>query len=80
MGAAEHAGVSTLVLLATVALSTVGLVTLATSGYGLPSLVFVFTFTIPVFTIGLWRLRKAGRSEAALESRSVASPGEPSGS
>jgi uncharacterized membrane protein YkvI len=56
LGAVEHAGVSTLVLLGTVALSTVGLVTLVASGYGLLSLVFVVTFTIPVFTVGLWRV------------------------
>jgi uncharacterized membrane protein YkvI len=57
LGAGEHAGVSSLVLLATVALSTVGLVTLVESGYGLLSLVLVVTFTIRVYTIGLWRLR-----------------------
>ena len=41
LGAVEHAGTSTVVLLGTVALSTVGLVTLVASGYGLLSLVFV---------------------------------------
>jgi uncharacterized membrane protein YkvI len=74
LGAAEHAGVSTVVLLGTVVLSTVGLVTLVASGYGLLSLVFVATFTIPVFTVGLWRTWGGGRPPVADVDRGEVQP------
>ena len=69
--------VTTLVLVATVALSTLGVITLVASGYGLLSLVFVVTFTIPLFTVGVWRVLQAGRGELADPERSAPIEGEP---
>jgi uncharacterized membrane protein YkvI len=58
----QHTGLSEVVLLLTVGLSVVGVVNLVAAGYGLPSIVFFFTFTIPLLTIGVWRIRSYNRT------------------
>ena len=61
-GREQHAGLSAVVLLLTVALSVVGVVNLVATGYGLLSIAFLFTFTIPLLTIGVWRIRSYSRT------------------
>jgi uncharacterized membrane protein YkvI len=58
----QHAGLSAVVLLLTVGLSVVGVVNLVAAGYGLLSIAFLFTFTIPLLTIGVQRLRTSDRT------------------
>jgi uncharacterized membrane protein YkvI len=58
----QHAGLSAVVLLLTVGLSVVGVVNLVAAGYGLLSIAFLFTFTIPLLTIGVWRIRRFNRT------------------
>jgi uncharacterized membrane protein YkvI len=57
----QHASVSAVVLLLTVGLSVVGVVNLVAAGYVLLSIAFLFTFTIPVLTAGVWRIRNFDR-------------------
>ena len=73
----QRAGVSAVALLGTVVLSTLGLVTLVASGYGLLSLVFLVTFTVPLFTVGLWRVWRQGRLQDEDADRSTPTEGEP---
>lgn len=47
------------------------------AGYGLLSLVFVLTFTIPVYTVGLWRLWTVTRAEEPAGTQPAASTSEP---
>ena len=58
----QHAGIAAAVLLLTVGLSVVGIVNLVAAGYGLLSIAFLFTFTIPLLTIGVRRIRNFDRS------------------
>lgn len=55
----EHGGVAAAISIATVGLSVMGLVNLVATGYGLLSIAFLLTFTLPLLTIGVWRVRKA---------------------
>lgn len=73
----ERAGIAATAMVGTVALSTLGLVTLVASGYGMLSIVFVVTFTIPLFTVGLWRVWRAEQTEVEAADRSAPIEGEP---
>jgi uncharacterized membrane protein YkvI len=59
----QHAGLSAVVLLLTVGLSFVGVVNLVATGYGLLSIAFLVTFTIPLLTVGIWRIRNFSRKK-----------------
>lgn len=73
----ERAGIAAAALIGTVVLSTFGLATLVASGYGLLSLIFIVTFTIPLFTVGLWRIWQMNRVDQEATDRSSPIEGEP---
>ncbi len=54
---AHHAGVAAAALLAAGGLSSVGIVSLIAEGYGTLAWGYLFVYLLPLFTIGLWRLR-----------------------
>lgn len=53
----HHAAVATTALLLSGALSSVGIVDLIAEGYGTLAWGYLFVYLLPLFTIGLWRLR-----------------------
>ena len=52
----QQAGVSTGLLLITPALSSLGLVALVAAGYGSLAVVYLLSFTVPLFTLGVYRV------------------------
>jgi len=58
LGRRHHAAVAATALLLSGALSSVGIVDLIASGYGTLAWGYLFVYLLPLFSIGLWRLRK----------------------
>lgn len=65
MSSMQHAGLSAIVLLLTAGLSVVAVVNLVAAGYGLLSIAFLFTFTIPALTVGVRRILGFDRTQTA---------------
>ncbi|MCB1686100.1 MAG: hypothetical protein KDI31_16505, partial [Pseudomonadales bacterium] len=57
LGRGHHAVIAGTILLLSGTLSSVGIVDLIASGYGTLAWGFLFVYLLPLFTVGLWRLR-----------------------
>lgn len=59
LGRGQHAAIATTALLLAGGLSSVGIVDLIASGYGTLAWGYLFVYLLPLFTVGLWRLRES---------------------
>ena len=72
----QHATIAGAALIIAGVLSDVGIVTLIAEGYGTIAWGFLFVYLIPLFTVGIYRLRRAPASEPAGADREQESEGQ----
>lgn len=65
LGKLGHAGFASAAVLASAALSSIGLVNLIAQGYNYLSIIFAIIFVLPLFLVGIPRIVSAGRANSS---------------